>query len=308
MIVPLDSRSHRIVGRPAAIKSESSNHPLEALRQLQGWNGGRNHVVVVRSDRGISRTERFQWLGCAALAQSHCELDGYAPGFDISLPLSLPSAHRSEYGGILGLERLEAIARSSRPGRPRRYFLTFRGSMYYPSGAERRELLLPLARQSTAERPVAIFGRCAGFGHRGAAELCDALKNASSAAPPYLELLNTTFALVPAGESPASMRLPEVLAAGAVPVFVSGDTASASAYVRPYDEVVPWHEVSLHFPWEAGDSIVRVLERIPPHKVAKMQAMAQHVWKQHFRPPNEVATFFSLLEERASFRFRRERR
>ena len=90
-----------------------------------------------------------------------------------------------------------------------------------------------------AERPVAIFGRCAGFGHRGAAELCDALKNASSAAPPYLELLNTTFALVPAGESPASMRLPEVLAAGAVPVFVSGDTASASAYVRPYDEVVP---------------------------------------------------------------------
>ena len=55
-------------------------------------------------------------------------------------------------GGLEGMaRRLEAIARSSRPGRPRRYFLTFRGSMYYPSGAERRELLLPLARAVFAD-------------------------------------------------------------------------------------------------------------------------------------------------------------
>ena len=299
VIVPLDSRSHRIVGRPAAIKSESSNHPLEALRQLQGWNGGRNHVVVVRSDRGISRTERFQWLGCAALAQSHCELDGYAPGFDISLPLSLPSAHRSEYGGILGLERLEAIARSSRPGRPRRYFLTFRGSMYYPSGAERRELLLPLARQSTAERPVAIFGRCAGFGHRGAAELCDALKNASSAAPPYLELLNTTFALVPAGESPASMRLPGGAGGGRrarVRERRHGIRERLRAPVRRGRAVA---RGLLHFPWEAGDSIVRVLERIPPHR-----------WPRCRRWPSTCgsSTFGRPMRSQPSFRCSRSAR
>ena len=92
VIVPIDSRTHRIVGQTAG------GSGLEAMSRLQGWNGGLNHVVVDRSDVGISLAQRRQWLGCAALAQSHCELTNFVPDFDISLPLSLPSPHRTDYG------------------------------------------------------------------------------------------------------------------------------------------------------------------------------------------------------------------
>ena len=299
VVVPIDSRTHRIVGQPAG--------ELQALNRLQGWNGGRNHVIIDGSDGGISLAERRQWLGCAAIAQSHCELTNYVHNFDISLPLSLPTSHRTEYGGRVGLKHLEAIAQLSPPGARRRYFLTFKGSMLYSSGRERRHLLLPLSRQSSGEREVAVYGRCPGRAVL-AKNLCTEMASNASRAPSYLSLLNTTFALVPGGESPASMRLAEVLAAGAVPIFVSGDTASSSAYVRPFDEAVPWHEISLHFPWEAASHIVRTLESIPRRTVAKMQAAVQEAWRTHFRPPNDARTLYSMLQGRATFRYRRSRR
>ena len=352
VIVPIDSRTHRIVGQTAG------GSGLEAMSRLQGWNGGLNHVVVDRSDVGISLAQRRQWLGCAALAQSHCELTNFVPDFDISLPLSLPSPHRTDYGahaaahvaarsparfpvpgpcpsvmptscrmrasahlgatgptgarvvgGRRSLAAIEEVALHGRPGARRRYFLTFRGSMLYSSGSEKRALLLPLARQTTSQRPVAVYGRCnlkqASPEQR---PLCMQMNNETLGAPPYLSLLNTTFALVPGGISPASMRLAEVLAAGAVPVFVSGDVRSSAAYVRPYDGLVPWHTMSLHFPWEAAGSIVQALERIPSRTIVKMQAAVRNAWLKHFRPPRDSQTFYELLEARANFRYRRRRR
>ena len=76
---------------------------------------------------------------------------------------------------------------------------------------------------------------------------CRTYAKALEAAPSYLELLNTTFALVPAGRQPASYRLNEVLAASAIPVFVSGDPATSSPYVPPFDGVVPWESIAFHF-------------------------------------------------------------
>lgn len=40
----------------------------------------------------------------------------------------------------------------------------------------------------------------------------------------YASLMNTTFGLVPAGRSPGTYRLAEVMGAGAIPVIVARDT------------------------------------------------------------------------------------
>ena len=52
------------------------------------------------------------------------------------------------------------------------------------------------------------------------------------------------------------------MAAGAIPVFVSGDLDDSSPYVRPFGEAVPWHDISLHFAWEHAGHIVDTLARL----------------------------------------------
>lgn len=49
--------------------------------------------------------------------------------------------------------------------------------------------------------------------------LCESLQREYDHAS-YDDLMNTTFALLPAGRSPATYRLGEALSAGAIPVFV----------------------------------------------------------------------------------------
>lgn len=47
----------------------------------------------------------------------------------------------------------------------------------------------------------------------------------------YADLMNSTFALIPAGRSPATYRLGEALSAGAIPVFIHQN------FVKPFAEV-----------------------------------------------------------------------
>jgi glucuronyl/N-acetylglucosaminyl transferase EXT1 len=117
---------------------------------------------------------------------------------------------------------------------PRKYWLTFQGTVNYGGAYERRALLIPLAKQSTASRPVLIAAKCRKGDDGTYAESAD-ISPAQCAeldwAPreKYLSTLNTTFALVPGGMQPASFRLDEVCAAGAIPVFVSGDLVTQKA-------------------------------------------------------------------------------
>ena len=78
--------------------------------------------------------------------------------------------------------------------------------------------------------------------------------------------MNITFGLVPAGRSPATYRLAEVMSAGAIPVFVNRD------YVRPFPERVDWSSFSFVFsPEEVGRSMVETLRAVSPKELWDMQ-------------------------------------
>lgn len=98
------------------------------------------------------------------------------------------------------------------------------------------------------------------------------------------------------------------MAAGAIPVFVSGDLDDSSPYVRPFGEAVPWHDISLHFAWEHAGHIVDTLARLSDADVARMQLGVQRAWRRVLSPPTEHRrTLYSLLEKRVGFRFRKRR-
>lgn len=80
---------------------------------------------------------------------------------------------------------------------------------------------------------------------------------------------NTTFGLVPAGRSPATYRLAEVMSAGAIPVFVARDM------VRPFPERVDWPSLSFSFsPEEVGPAMMATLRSVPPAELLVMQVTA----------------------------------
>lgn len=96
-------------------------------------------------------------------------------------------------------------------------------------------------------------------------DFCDAL-NATSERYDYVRLMNSTFGLVPAGRSPATYRLAEVMSAGAIPVFVTRD------YVRPFPERVDWPSLSFMFPPEdVGVSMMDTLRAVKPAQLWEMQ-------------------------------------
>ncbi|KAJ1620412.1 hypothetical protein T492DRAFT_847811 [Pavlovales sp. CCMP2436] len=59
----------------------------------------------------------------------------------------------------------------------------------------------------------------------------------------YARLMNTTFALVLPGRQPASYRLAEVIATGAIPVFYGFEDA-----MLPYAELIDWRSMSMYAP------------------------------------------------------------
>lgn len=101
-------------------------------------------------------------------------------------------------------------------------------------------------------------------------DFCDAL-NVTASRHDYEDLMNTTFGLVPAGRSPATYRLAEVMSAGAIPVFV------AREYVRPFPERVDWPSFSFMFPpEEIGASMMATLRNVGPKELWEMQV---RVWE-----------------------------
>lgn len=82
----------------------------------------------------------------------------------------------------------------------------------------------------------------------------------------YASLLNTTFGLVPAGRSPGTYRLAEVMGAGAIPVIVARDV------VPPFREQYDWASFSFTFaPDQVGPEMMVTLRTIPQAQLEEMQ-------------------------------------
>lgn len=283
-------------------RSASCPADLFELARLPGWAGGRNHMVVDVSDRGWRRSERQAVLGCSALAQSHAVASNFIAGFDLSLPLEPPL-----YMDLEGVERALAHV----PATARRFWLSFRGAHSHSlfTRFHLRSKLHALSNQSTAGRRILVrFTDCERWPERSWPECNEdeprvAARTSESYLESYIDVLNTTFALLPSGRQPASMRLNDVLAAGAIPVFVTGDdatrdTSEASPYVLPLGGSVRWADISLHFSWTQIAHIPRVIGALSQRQVAAMQAGVREAWRDKLRPARVRHTVQQELRNR----------
>lgn len=267
----------------------------------------RRRVLIDLGDVDKSRRN----LGnCTLVAKSHAEQgpgSTFVSDWDISLPLA--HGHATHRIGAPPLAALEALARV--PAHRRPYWLTFKGQVYPNGRADRPERLL-LQRLEAADSParrVVVAMRCQRWKppwrpNWTSHELqqftrfdCDARDRTYARSPPYLSLLNTTFALVPGGMQPASYRLSEAMAAGAIPIVVSGD-AYGRTYLLPFAEVVPWSRLSYSLRWEQLGSLVERLARLESAEVARMQQAVRLAWRDHLRPGAATRTLFTLLRRR----------
>ena len=111
-----------------------------------------------------------------------------------------------------------------------------------------------------------------------------------------------------------------MLAAGCIPVFVSGDVLTASRYVPPFSELVDWPALSLHFAFDdrrpywpvkldafdpaenAGltKRILGALAALSPAQVGAMQEGVRQAWRKHLEPRAARRTFYELLKQRVA--------
>lgn len=141
------------------------------------------------------------------------------------------------------------------------------GSVYLTyHGSEDRMSLVPLHDE---EHGVVISLRC--FGNHGEhlfpenVEYCQSLWSRYGDYD-YGTLMNTTFGLVPAGRSPGTFRLGEVMSSGAIPVFVGRDIVPA------FRERFDWDSFSFSFtPDQVGTHIVKTLQAVPQAQLKEMQ-------------------------------------
>ncbi|CAM9522844.1 unnamed protein product [Ectocarpus fasciculatus] len=108
------------------------------------------------------------------------------------------------------------------------------------------------------------------------AEFCQALKDQYEGYD-YRNLMNSTFGLVPAGRSPATYRLGEVMSAGSIPVFVGRDL------VPPFLEQVDWPSISFAFtPDEVESRKMRTLLAVPRTQLEEMQRKSLEAYRRMF--------------------------
>ena len=79
------------------------------------------------------------------------------------------------------------------------------------------------------------------------------------------------------------------------------------SYMRPFAEVIPWQQISLHASYDhlSSGAFLAALQRIPAAKLQHMQHGVLHAWTHHLAPAASVRTFYQLLRGRAEFRDRR---
>ncbi|CAM9492023.1 unnamed protein product [Laminaria digitata] len=211
-------------------------------------------------------------------------------GYDIAIPLLAKSTFNT----------LRSIAPQDR-----KYFATFKGSLYLSgNGFLERTAVRSLDGTAINGSRVVVVERCQKKFKEHLlsrnVELCEGLEQEYNKTD-YGDLMNTTFALVPAGRSPATYRLGKALSAGAIPIFIHQN------FVKPFPGIIPWSTFSFSFPAEEAPRIIETLREVPVEKLAKMQVTAIDVFDRYFGSGMDgiARTTLEILEERLSFRARR---
>eukprot|EP00903_Cladosiphon_okamuranus_P016254 g14992.t1 len=269
----------------------SQEHQRECALRSPLWNNGTNHVMVDFGDKGREyRPEVAESFAMDASSNTHSCV--YRSGYDISLPQA-PKKYFHHLANTAPLDR--------------DFFLTFKGSVYLSQhGSEERLSLLPL---NDEKHGVVISVHC--FDKHGEhlllenVDFCQSLKDRYGNYD-YGDLMATTFGLVPAGRSPGTYRLAEVMGAGAIPVIVARD------YVPPFREHFDWPSFSFTFaPDQVGPYMMDTLRAVSQRQLEEMQRRSLDAYRRMFgddtlRGPNAykpIATnLFDVILERIEHR------
>ena len=194
----------------------------------------------------------------------------FRAGFDIAWPLTT-----SKRGAAL-----QSLRSSSR-----RYFLTFRGSAYFKRGCYRALL----AGLHDPMNGVQVITPCKFKDDRSAhPEFCAVAEKRSELSPSYVDLLNSTFCLVPGGYHPNSARLAEVMSAGCIPVLVGDD------FVLPFASFIDWSSVGFSVCATCADAILPRLRAMATEQVEAMRAYVVRAHARYMR--SEEARWWGVAE------------
>ncbi|KAG0579154.1 hypothetical protein M758_4G077400 [Ceratodon purpureus] len=236
-----------------------------AFSRLPYWNGGRNHVIVTFADRWRDTNPAPESLGMASLLSTKLHHTTYRSAFDIAIPLP-----RSNPFIIEELYHLSPFER--------KYFLTFKGKRYLSrEGVFRGSESF---RGMNNGKDVVVVETCEGKTNtkllKSHPELGSGCKEGQAVydSYDYMELMNSTFALAPAGRSPASYRMFEVMSNGAIPVLI------ADNYVKPFETLIQWQYCLLQFPTNEVHRVLPTLRALPRKEVEDRQRYCKQVYEE----------------------------
>ncbi|KAI5058611.1 hypothetical protein GOP47_0026781 [Adiantum capillus-veneris] len=201
-------------------------------RSLPHWNGGLNHVIVSLADKWAETAPPANTLGNASAMASCLQQTEYRTGFDIAIPL--PGKRHVRH-----LQKLKPWEM--------KYFLTFKGTRYLGNkeGNFRGD---PAFRGMHNVEDIIVAVTCKHETNNKIRRAdpeegkgCDEDEQ-TFAHYDFQDLMNATFGFAPAGRSPASYRMIEILSAGAIPVLI------ADNYVKPVESMIEWHRCLSSFP------------------------------------------------------------
>ena len=253
-----------------AVEYDYSKLPL-----LPYWNDGLNHIIIDFKASRFSKRGKIsaEVIGKSILAKSYMTTDYFRPNFDLAVPILKLSRTQANIERICNSQILFH--------EKRKHFLTFKGSVYLEGtpGSYRWKLL-----DITQEEDVTIHIKCFRMHgwHMRTCKNLDKLFRTSD----YIDLLNTTFALVPGGRQPATYRLIEALSAGAIPVFVYPDVD----WIKPYSHLIDWDKISFTFSPQEIPDILPKLRRLSTYRVTMMQKEVVKVYVTHFGNPTQMAS------------------
>ena len=235
---------------------------------LPYWNGGLNHVVVTFADRWRDTNPAPESLGMASLLSTKLHHTTYRSAFDIAIPL--PRSNPFIIADIYHLSPFE-----------RKYFVTFKGKRYLSQEGVFRGS--ETFRGMHNGKDVVVVETCDGKTNtkllKSHPELGGGCKEEQVMydSHDYMELMNSTFALAPAGRSPASYRMFEVMSNGAIPILI------ADNYVKPFETLIQWQYCLLQFPTSEVHRILPTLRALSRKEVEDRQRYCKQVYGEFLK-------------------------
>ncbi|KAJ7254617.1 hypothetical protein O6H91_Y417100 [Diphasiastrum complanatum] len=238
---------------------------------LPHWNNGLNHVIISFADRWSDTNPPPQSIGMASILATHLHTITYRSHFDISIPL--PRLNLDMPPLLKSLEPFE-----------RKYFLTFKGTRYlsregnFRSSAKFRsmhngvDVIVATTCKHETNDKLLKWQPWLGSNCNEDQAVFDSYD--------FVELLNSTFGLAPAGRSPASYRMLEVLSAGVIPVLI------ADNYVRPFNTLIQWQHCLLQFSTSEMHLILPTLRAMSRVEVEARQRYCQQVFDKFLKDDN----------------------